>query len=541
MQFKISDTIPMMIRLINDDGQEIQWQITGLFDKKMYLQRPWLFTHINQFWNGYGEWKGIQRETKNKIFDIYRQIWDILANIYNGEIANREERLAELIKELFEEHKLSKIKMYMIFSDIKMPAGLKSVYEHNQEQVDKNHTSVKTYLLEDYKELIALSLQMRLMIPIWTVYLYHIKKSIGTNFKEMHAFDLLRLSNIVEDAPFKKLCAYVNSCIPSDQDELIEKMRSNIMDGISTDDYPKYLISGYVVRKLPLNDVRGINFINPALPAEPILVQHLATTINENIKAESRNIDTRISSKIDKDQSSNDSEENQVSVFENYKIKEDISRGDIQYLLHCVSNPYQIAKIIEPTTPDSLIESTLKFVDKISASEATDAQTVLLSWMINTIIPGEAVEYMDRLIRAKCLCACSAAYWTKGHKVIAALCTATPIISDVVYNNDASKNSGKIDSATLKVLEELFPYVKIDRKGYPEETIKDNIEILITLLRKKAWELNLTVEQLDEINQGTASIHFPLPPNTRQLIAELIIEICNQQKDQRERRAKLAL
>ena len=530
MQIKLSETIPLMMRLINDDGREIQWPVNRLFNNEMFFKKPWLFTHINQFWNGHNGWRGVQKETKNKIFEIYLQIWDILENIYDGNIASRDHKLAKLIGELYEEHKLSKIKMYMIFSDIKMPAGLKSVYEHNQEQIDKNHTRVKTYLLEDYKELAALSLQLRLMLPIWAVYLNQIKKSIGTYFKEIQAFELLKYSCIMEEPPLQKLTAYINSCIPKNTEDLLDVTTKFIMECISSDEYSRYITNDYIVKKLSISDIRGINTEDYSKPCEPILLQHLATSITQGINAEKKNTDEKIRPKIDKNQKNAEDEENQTSIFENYKIKEDISRGDIQYLLHCISDPYRIAKIIEPTTQNSLIDSTLRFAPKIAESEPGNPQTILLSWMINSIIPGEAVEYMDRMVRANCLCACSAAYWTKGHHVIAALCTATPINSDKVYNSSASGGMSKINSETLKELGELFPYSRM-KKGIPKKELQDSIDMLITILSDKAWEFNLTDEQMQILSPDTVSKHFILPRNIKELVARLVIEICRQQKE----------
>lgn len=495
---------------VEHNGHTVRWT-TAPFSKMNFEEDRAMFKHINQFW------ASLPPERQDTIFNIYLKIAEIFDS--TDLLEEIDQLLSEQLEELFEQHQLAEIRNFAMFhSDIifPKPPELPAEYTQSTDQIDKNHTREKTYTVADYIDLVSMILQLRIMVPIWGRYIARTNKIAGTMFKEYYAFRLLDHTTFVKEPAIQKLYGYIKSVLPSSGN------KADILQGVSSEEFPLWNMSLLVVRKLCLSDIRGLD-------PTPILIRHISRHIMEKAKRIDPNTDTAVRNK-NESSSSTANEEDQISRLEQYKIKEEISRGDVRFLLSQVQDPYAIAQTIQPGVSAEEVDSALSALPLMLKSPAEEAQTILLMWMIDAVVPGETVNFMTNIDRCRALCACGAAYWAKGHYLMAALCTATPAPTDDDVAISGTDSKGRLSKETSEKLEQLFPYC---RKTRGSKVIREEltaIDDLITALTAKTWMLNVSNEQMKLIHPRYPQVRrLSIPHNFKELVAQLVIDIASRQ------------
>ena len=249
-------------------NNEIAWNI-ALFDKTSSVDKDGISDayDIFEFINVY--WSYISVAEQNKIFDCYCRIRTVFDNVWDTTELTRQ--LHVLIAELCSYHDLDQIKQWIIFhANIIIPDNFSDVYS---EKYETTMTREKTYLRRDYEGLLALSVGLRIMVPVWGEFVYRTKKETGNNLKEYYAFKLLELSNFKNSEPMERLKIYVECSIPQD------KSRAGaIINAIASEDYSTWMLALIAVRRLSVGDVRGII-------AGSSLITYIYKFINGKIKA----------------------------------------------------------------------------------------------------------------------------------------------------------------------------------------------------------------------------------------------------------------
>lgn len=486
-------------------GQELRWT-TKPFSKMNFEEDRAMFKHINGFW------ASLPEHRQDHIFNVFLKIYDTFDCTDLDE--DIDQVLSEEIEELMQEHNLVEIRNWAMFnSDIIFPKPPELPAEFVP-SFDKNHTREKTYTVDDYIDLVCMILQLRIMVPIWGKYIARTGKIHGTSFKEYYAFKLLEHSQFVAEEPIKKLYNYIKSVLPASGN------KADLLQGISSEEFPLYNLSMIVVRKLCLSDIRGID-------PTPVLIRHISRHVMEKAKRIDSNTDTSIRSKSG-GSSKSQKEEDQFSRLEEYKIKEEVTRGDIQFLLSYAADPYKLAKTISPGISDEEIATSLKAMKELTKNYAEPAQTLLLMWLIDEVVPAEAVSFMNSIERNQSLCAVSAAYWFKGFHLIAALATATVIPEGDEISISGTDSKGRPSKETVEKLEKLFPYNRRLRgsKVVKEENIA--IDEFIKNFSNNTWKHNLSEEQSAILNPNFPKLRrIIIPHNFKEQVAQLVIHIAD--------------
>ena len=494
--------------IIEHNGQEMKWT-TSPFSKSNFEDDRAMFTHINEYW------ASLNKARQDKIFGIYLKIFDIFDSTdLLDEIDNL---ISEQVEQLFAEHTLDEIRPWVqIHSGIIFPKPPELPLNFVG-SVDKNHTREKTYTVSDYVDLICMILQLRIMVPIWGKYIARTSKINGTRFKEFYAFKLLEHSVFYHEPPVQKLYNYIVSVLPA------EGSKADILEGISSEEFPLWNLSLLIVRKLCLSDIRGLD-------PTPIIIRH----ISRHIMEKARRIDNGIDDGIKEKKSTTDgnqSEENQISILEEYKIKEDITRGEVEYIASCVQDAYKMARLIYPGVTDDEVNLAMSNMDLLIKAPAEEAQTMLLMWTIDPVIPSEAVNFLNKIDRTRCLCAISAAYWAKGFHLFSALATATAANTEGEIVISGTDSKGRISKETNEMLEKLFPFSKKQRGSKSNRAELVAIDDFIRVFTLRSWVLNLTDEQISVLYPGYASQkRLIIPHNFKEQVAQFVIDIASRNK-----------
>ena len=276
MQFILPDYAKLLsdqALTIEHDGAKLVWdiseyQIKSSFEKDdMYKH---MFSHINAYWARQNQ------TTQRSIFEVFSRIHDVFNTLPSSDdstsrVDTINSQLYPLLDELYSYHPFKDLEYFVRYnSGIRIP-GAEYLEAEFVENDDKNHTRNKTYTINDYIGLVTLILGLRLMVPVWGAYIKATGSVAGTKFKEYYALMLLDRAGISLSEPFVKLGLYIQERTPKDGN------KTAMIDFISSEDYPRWIMALLVVRKLCLADIRG------EIEPSAVLVRHISRHVHERV------------------------------------------------------------------------------------------------------------------------------------------------------------------------------------------------------------------------------------------------------------------
>lgn len=496
--------------------QMIEWNVAA-FDRSNFDVEFDMFAYNNQYWAQLSE------SQQKYVFDMYERMHKILSTQMH-----RESRILELIntiEEFYDFHSLESIESWIkLHSDIQFPSWLHSSYET---MVDNHGSRKQTYLRDDYIKLICLAFALRMMIPVWSEFIGRTKDETNTALKEYRAYQLLSKSSLFVSEAMEKLRVYVGCIVPA------EKQKSAIIDGMSSEEFPIWLLSVALIRKVCISDIRGI-FPPPsrsstgAIIEPPTLVTYVFNHVKERIKHSGNNFSGIVTNK-EGDKGTNDTTDQQMSKFEGYKIKQEVSPGDVVLLEISVEDPYVCATQLEPNIPLGLVSECIE--NRLSKNMSIhDPQFHLMQWIFKPIISPRGMLYLNRSLIQQCLAVTEAVLWHRGHKFYSALMSATLINYEEGVSSIGMGSDARIPKEINEEILKYFPYMRKNTASKSKTVRTMNqafvaIDSISALFSKGEWALTIPDERLVEITNSTRIRKMMLPHDAKIKLAELVLDL----------------
>lgn len=486
-------------------GAVLEWNI-ALFDKASFNGEFDIFEQINGYWDHLG------METQDKIFDVYQRIKDTFDSVWENNELTRQ--LYKLIKELYEYHQLSDIKFWISFrSNIVVPAGLREEFKESHETPG---TRERTYLKSDYEWLVALSVALRPMVPIWGEFINRTRRDAGTVFKEYYAFQLLAYSNLYNSEPMERLRVYVEHSLPAEKSKA-----AAIFGGISSEDFPMWVLGLVVVRRLSIGDVRGVD-------PGTTLVSFIYKYIGQKVKGHDNNFIGMVKDKQVEGQGQEG--ENNLSKLEGYKIKQEIPAGDIAIIEHHARQAFQLAQKIAPDIDASLVQESIESVfSQLQNHNIFTAQMTIVQWVVARVLPPRGMLHLRKTTVLQVMGAVQAVLWHKGHREIAALMTAIEQDSDDEMLLGGTDSRARIPKDMLEQLDKLFPFSR--RPTGKQRQVKrvnpaiETIEELNKGFGSNVWRLTLPAPWVEHVTGNKNNRRYSVPHDIKIKLANLAIQI----------------
>lgn len=465
-----------------------------------------VFSHINAYWADQTQ------DVQQRIYDIYEQIFHAFDSFYN--MQDLKTYLQDKIEELMRYHQLDYVQEWIAFRahDISIPE--KGIPDEYKEDVDRNFSREKTYTKSDYKRLVALALVCRALVPIWGEYLYIIKQTTDKIFRELQAFQLTDRVFTQDIPAINKLMTYIEATIRSSN----FTDPSNILKGISTSDYPRWFLALVCIRCLTVGDIRGLN-------PEAHLVTYINMFISKRLDGKREMSDNRIKNKEIDESTGEDGA--RASALERYKVKANISVGEIVELEYFLSDIHRVANYLCPGID---IEEVYRGIEHAREYQGRIArpQIRLLRWLIKPIAPDSSILYLSEIHIKQLLGIAEAVLWKRGHHYLSVLSTCYPITSDkemVVSPIDSKK---RIADELLVELDKLYPYkknVRNKKTGMKEVNYAtESIDSLTNDFMVFGWKPTADIERVEFV-LGYKTKRFPIKPDIKTDLARLVIEI----------------
>lgn len=465
-----------------------------------------VFEYLNQYWYSLPE------NQQDDIFNDYCEISQAFNSIWSRVELTRS--LIPLVSRMLSRYSESAVRDWIIVkSDVIIPYHFEDIYK---ESADKKGTRDQTYTKSDYSKLISLTLILHSVVPIWGEYITQTKKEIGLQFKEYFAYPLITKSSLVEWESFKKLELYVSL-----NTHIEDNINAKILAGISSEDYPLWMIANVVVHRLCLGDIKG---------SDP--EANLVSYIFQYIKQKNDTKDFRSGEMIkEKDLTSSgesESEDDKLSVLETFRRKFNVSLGEIVEIRFSVSDNHKVAKYLEPNINLDFVDSCIATASKLRDITSLDPQVVLTQWIFATIVSPRAIPYLDAGQLSTLMGITQAVLWHRGFKYLSILSTCYPNLVEGELTMVKGDSRSRITKEIVAELDKYYPYMraigkKSDTKSQNEAI--NSIELLSEMFSSCSWLTTADDSLLGELFTNINSRRIPIVKDIKNIIAELVVSL----------------
>lgn len=423
--------------IVEHKGRKCEFFIHRTFNKTNLVEsfRPGVgdsFDVINQLLDILSE------DRADKLFRQYERFHENREYHMNRVAPNHMERddsYRRIVKELYT------ILDYQTVYDW-MDKNVKIEYpEKVEEFLPEGRDPDRTYIQEDYKALTALGLTLRLVVPMWVQYIYDHTDAIGNDRKELMALKLLDMTEIIYSEPYERFVRFIEATNTS-----VENVKNTYKTIVGVGSEEQLEISK--TRKI----VRRVAFIDPLV----------GDGIIQAVFNEIRNQPTdtqRSQHKIkDKKKTASRSDEEESSIIEQYRIKEELPKGDTRAISYYLEQLLYLQAMDKTFTAGEkrILKRLIK--ELIQDGHEMDKHNLMMAMFFVKGIPPESIEVVDREYQ---IAACVSVYglmvkWGRYDLALLAL-------GKLEINNDdmgavASSNRSTIPPELDRQLDELYPY-----------------------------------------------------------------------------------
>lgn len=449
--------------LVTHGDQEIEFITSSLYKPQQThaIQDPFKF--INNYING-----ELSIVAQQEMFELYLTAKEVLSSIMTLEQINAKltmvcSGLTNLInQDIF-------INYMRIYSGLIVPPDIKNDWG----QVDESFTRNKTYLRQDYVELLEMVTLVRLFIPIWGEYVGVSRDSSPDAYKEYNAYRLLVKSNITKYPALERLLRYVTEVF-----EDISKAKHvavSTVSGIGVEEIPEWLCANLIVRRFTILPLEGSDNQPPI---------NIITKISAYVESSIKNVNKRFAETIhakSKSPKVGDGEQETSLIEANYRVKQElpyvvildsiaflnplavmVGDGSEQSQSYCKDAIVNAAISIDPTVIETEVRSVIEAnvgLEKASYGEHNFKLTKLV--LANSISTG-LFDHMDKLTWTAGMILTQALLHHWGLHVLALSATAI----DSLNQSDGARliTLVKPTEEQRKVMEEIFPYANPSRQ-----------------------------------------------------------------------------
>lgn len=470
-----------------------------------------VFDHINRFW------EQLPEAAQDKIYDVYVRCHIALETAVDS--ASLTLKLIALAEELYAHHDFSEIHHWVrLRSDIILPKDVQMFDVWEEVVASQNrYQRERTYTKEDYWQLVSLSVALRPMIPIWGEFCSTTKETQSNQLKEFFAYKLLGRASINRTEAMARLARFVELSIPPDQNTIAATIK-----GVSTQDFPVYILGLVLVRKLCMVDIRGV-------VSDLSIVRVIHRYIQQRLSSQEKSFVGIIKPK--KVDTGNPDTENNLSRIELTKTKQEHPIGDD------AANEVFVdlfgKEIVLRACPDIDLQLYYQAQESVEALVGYMVKDPQISLLRAALYPAgvapQALDILNRLLLLKAMACGLAIFWHKGYYELAALMTATSVEPQEAQELIGTDTRSRMKADPREELDKLFPYVRKavgkNKQLKRKNPAMESIEKIAEELSQYAWRLTLPQEWLPKVIGNRISKRYPVPADIRIRLATLATEI----------------
>ncbi len=429
------------------------------------------FEDLNKWWS-YLE-NNNKAKLIDEIFKIYKDAFEYLNyNVLESgprKLSEGVVYIRDKVMQMYTYHDVKDIsKMYDFGAHIEYPLNVNEDYVFND---NGTNTREQTYIKQDYKYLVSYVISLRAIVPIinhfTTCFFSGTKMGVSSKLRFLNLYELLTYTGYTNNPAFEKLKEYV-MYTASDKNISID----NIYDGVTSEKRDEWLMSN-IIFKIFTAPVSS----NPKNSKSNLITMIYHTT--GQLLDDNRFTNSRIRNKND---TKGDDLNDKLSMLEKYKIRHDISPGDIVELNVSNSNlDYITSVLVKKEINKDLLTILHTQNQELMLKELNHNSISLLSWCVREVCPPKGLSYLQKDVIIKLITAVQYYLFDLGFPVPALLIGGYANQENfekeyLFYSTSPESVTNKFRPEVLEKLKEMFPYAKPPKRN--RMTIKEN-EIIV--------------------------------------------------------------
>jgi hypothetical protein len=342
---------------------------------------------------------------------------------------------------------------FFIRNNIHMPIPADIIDVFDPTTSDLIGTRERTYVKEDYRQLIILALCIRPLGIVWGEYIRYVENEVGTVWKEYNAYQMLMNTWVKESRPFLRLKEFVDGNLEA---AIIEKgegiIAPAIVAGIGSSQYPDWLLSVAMLRRLVFSDLA---MRKPDTNLIKAVYSYLGTKINNGPSS----FKGRLNNKVLENDSGG--EEGKLSILESYKSKIDLPVGRVAVIEHLLTAQEQclaVGQSVQPDLDPTLLQHFLEAANQLMPYIISDGQVLVAQYTLSTSIHARFFPRLEKMYLLNALAITSAVLWQRGFQQLALLVLAYPAPAETGYITPDEPM--KVSNELMERLESFYPYTR---------------------------------------------------------------------------------
>lgn len=411
-------------------GNELEWS-GSMLNRTSFKNLDNLFNPINGFIASWPE------EKQNALWECYVEINELMRT--QGELRLLFSKLKKVVEKMYSLFNYEQLRYWVLgYGNIYIPENIYDQYHGSPED--------RTYLINDYKELVVLAVGLQIMVPVFYQFIF-INKYVGNNHKEQYAYGLLS-NTWIEDTPgATRLRSYVEANIAREAISV-----AAVCFGLSSTELPDHMYCRTVVKKVALSEVTVVD-VNSSIISN---VYHYLRNTYKSLDRSFTAGDGKLNPKHNPTDRGGD--EDNMSIAETYKVKQEISDGDLIPQSIYTENYVQMTHAIDPTVPYDLIESCIRNAWKLELEPISPHQMTVVQWVMSKVLSPRAIPNLDKPSLMRTIGASQALLFHWGFKELAVLLTAIPYVWEDNSALFTVESRNRISSEAVQRLVALYPY-----------------------------------------------------------------------------------
>jgi len=407
----------------------------------------------------------LPEENQDYLFSLYKELDNLKLNYNYFDILV----IQPIITKIYNSIDLEKLKLWLMWhcQHIYIPSDLTVDFVQDEEG---NTSLEKTYLRDDYVDLLAMIVKLRLIIPVMADFLYiNRKDEIRKAYKEHYIMGLLSDTDFEYTDPYVRLVNYFDNLI---KDASRQKVREIMVieNGISNNEITKWMVSQLIFIRFMLSKISRTGGTS-----EPDnIVKNIYNFIRSKTNGLEQQSNGQQGIRVKNDPTSKD-EEGPNSICESYKKATELSFGAVTEIQVYLDNPDSIFKslIPEPSEEDRFTYTVMiNNVGNLLDKPQGDLQTILLGWILGPIFDPRMLAYVERKQFVGLIAVAQSWCFKNELPLFAHLLGSYHWIHDTRVS---VKTKNKLSKESMSTLDKLFP----EYNSVLDESGKTKMELLV--------------------------------------------------------------
>lgn len=496
-------------------GEETLSLLIGSYHSAAITDKENLFKEINEFIN-----RMLSDEEQAVLWGIYSNVREYLGT--DGIVGSYfvREEIEKLVRKIYSIVTYDRLRSYVDRASFKIPGDVSEVFKEYNDRGRVNYRN-QTYIRADYMDLQALALGLRLMVPIWGVFIQNVSGDHGNGFKESEAVKMIEIAGVVSWPPYKRMLEYVEACVGKDTSAI---SMTTVMAGLSSEEVPRHLMAMALVRKI------AVGTISTSSESES-MARNLFNYVNGTLQR----MDGRFQSVTGivmpkKSRAIDKSDEDNSSVWDDYSQTTDITEGSRQ-LIEVFSEKIEtiIMRSNEPVDI-SRVQQCIAICSRHESRPIMPFQKALIFWVIRSISP-EARDLLTKQTMLRLMGIAQAVLAHCGYHELAILISAEAHINEEGVSFMPTETRNKITKQQAEILDQQYPYYRQETKrqdpGKRSNVAVTAIDTIVAEMSGIAWKPHAPRDIVEKIPMLTQSGYMYISGDIKRQLADMIIRINN--------------